>query len=158
MAIVHLTGNIGKDAQLRQIGNNTYACFNVADTERYNSNGQTQERTSWYSCIKADPNGKLTPYLTSGTKVYVTGKISIKEFTASDGTVKKYPEVWVNELDFMQRKEAQPQQQSYQPQQKPQQRPQNVKDLYDYATGGQAHNVRQNAPQTANNTSDELPF
>ena len=161
MATVHFTGNLGKDAQIRQIGQVQYTCFNVADSRRYTDrNGQTQEKTTWFSCMKRDDSGKLTPYLRKGTKVYVSGNLTMEEWTDNDGKVHKYISVMVNELEFMSAKQDE-QQQNYQqpkPQPQPQRPPQNVNNLWDYATGGQQPNVQQRAPQAPQQTSEELPF
>lgn len=176
MNIVSVTGNIGRDATLRQMGNGQYACFSVADSRKYNKDGQQQEKTTWWSCMKSDPNGKLVQYLTKGTKVTVTGRASMDEYQGNDGQQHTYLSIMVNDLEFMtgngQQSQPQAQPQQYQPQQyqsqqyqqqqytQPQRPPQNVKDLYDYATGGQAHNVRQNVPQTPNQQpqGEQLPF
>lgn len=156
MATVHFTGNLGKDAQLRQIGQGQYTCFNVADSRRYTDrNGQTQEKTTWFSCMKRDDSGKLTPYLRKGTKVYVSGNLSMDEWTDNEGKVHKYISVMVNDLEFM----SQKQQEEPKPQPQPQRPPQNVNNLWDYATGGQQHNVQQRAPQTPpQEDGDDLPF
>lgn len=160
MATIHLTGNIGADAQLRQFAQKQYACFRVADTRRYTDvNGQQQEHTTWYTCMKRDDNGRLCPWLTKGTKVYVHGSFSVEQYQAKDGTTKQDNRVMVADLDFMSGK---PQQQTYtpaQPQPQPQKPPQSVNNLWDYETGGQQHNVQQRAPQAPPQAEeDDLPF
>ena len=110
--------------------------------------------------MKRDDSGKLTPYLRKGTKVYVSGNITMEEWTDNDGKVHRYISVMVNDLEFMSAKQDEPQQnyQQPKPQPQPQRPPQNVNNLWDYATGGQQNNVQQRAPQAPNQQDEELPF
>lgn len=61
------TGNIGKDAELKQIGGNNYACFSIAITEKVKG----ESRTTCVDVVKYDKEGKLTPYLKKGVRVQV---------------------------------------------------------------------------------------
>ena len=102
MAIIHFCGNIGRDAELRNIGNKQYAVFTVADTHRYtDSNGTPQSETTWFRCLKADQSGKLANYLKKGKKVYVYGDFRLTSYQNKDGQTKTECSVWVNSLDFM---------------------------------------------------------
>ena len=169
MATIHLTGRIGADAQPRQFAQKQYTCFRLADTRRYtDGNGQQQEQTTWYTCMKRDDSGKLCPWLTKGTKVYVHGSFSVEQYQAKDGTTRQDNRVMVADLEFMSGKpqqqtdtpeQAQPQQYQQQQYTQPQRPPQNVNNLWDYATGGRQMNVQQRAPQTPpQEEGDDLPF
>ena len=68
------TGNIGKDAELKQIGGNNYACFSIAITEKVKG----ESRTTWVDVVKYDKEGKLTPYLKKGVRVQVIGKPTMR--------------------------------------------------------------------------------
>ncbi|MDY5487856.1 MAG: single-stranded DNA-binding protein [Butyricimonas virosa] len=71
------TGNIGKDAELKQIGGNNYACFSIAITEKVKG----ESRTTWVDVVKYDKEGKLTPYLKKGVRVQVIGKPTTSGYT-----------------------------------------------------------------------------
>lgn len=90
------TGNIGKDAELKQIGGNNYACFSIAITEKVKG----ENRTTWVEVIKLDKDGKLTPYLKKGTRVQVIGKPTTSGYTNRNGDIVTSITIWANELEF----------------------------------------------------------
>lgn len=91
------TGNIGKDAELKQIGGNNYACFSIAITEKVKG----EARTTWVDVVKHDKEGKLTPYLKKGTRVQVIGKPTTSGYTNKNGDIVSTLTIWVmNDLEF----------------------------------------------------------
>lgn len=91
------TGNIGKDAELKQIGGNNYACFSIAITEKVKG----ESRTTWIDVVKYDKEGKLTPYLKKGVRVQVIGKPTTSGYTNKNGDIVSTLTIWVmNELEF----------------------------------------------------------
>lgn len=91
------TGNIGKDAELKQIGGNNYACFSIAITEKVKG----ESRTTWVDVVKHDKEGKLTPYLKKGVRVQVIGKPTTSGYTNKNGDIVSTLTIWVmNELEF----------------------------------------------------------
>ena len=91
------TGNIGKDAELKQIGGNNYACFSIAITEKVKG----ESRTTWVDVVKHDKGGKLTPYLKKGVRVQVIGKPTTSGYTNKNGDIVSTLTIWVmNELEF----------------------------------------------------------
>ena len=91
------TGNIGKDAELKQIGGNNYACFSIAITEKVKG----ESRTTWVDVVKHDKEGKLTPYLKKGVRLQVIGKPTTSGYTNKNGDIVSTLTIWVmNELEF----------------------------------------------------------
>jgi len=91
------TGNIGKDAELKQIGGNNYACFSIAIAEKVKG----ESRTTWVDVVKYDKEGKLTPYLKKGVRVQVIGKPTTSGYTNKNGDIVSTLTIWVmNELEF----------------------------------------------------------
>lgn len=91
------TGNIGKDAELKQIGGNNYACFSIAITEKVKG----ESRTTWVDVVKHDKEGKLTPYLKKGARVQVIGKPTTSGYTNKNGDIVSTLTIWVmNDLEF----------------------------------------------------------
>ena len=91
------TGNIGKDAELKQIGGNNYACFSIAITEKVKG----ESRTTCVDVVKYDKEGKLTPYLKKGVRVQVIGKPTTCGYTNKNGDIVSTLTIWVmNELEF----------------------------------------------------------
>ena len=91
------TGNIGKDAELKQIGGNNYACFSIAITEKVKG----ESRTTCVDVVKYDKEWKLTPYLKKGVRVQVIGKPTTSGYTNKNGDIVSTLTIWVmNELEF----------------------------------------------------------
>ena len=97
-----LIGNLGRDAELKEIGGNQYAVFNVAHSERRTDrNGQSQETTTWVRCLKRDQNARLCPHLLKGKKVYVDGRLSLGSYVTQQGETRYELSIWVDNLEFM---------------------------------------------------------
>ncbi len=101
-----LTGNIGRDAELRTLDSGTTAIsFNVAVTEKYKDrSGQQVENTTWVNCTKwVQPGGstKIADYLKKGTKVLVEGKPSARAYTANTGEAKASLELRVDNIELL---------------------------------------------------------
>lgn len=92
-------GTLGKDSELKQIGNYSYVTMNVAKTEK-----QGQEKvTDWINCNKSAGKNPdiLLKYLKKGAKVLFYGKLEVKEWTNQQGEVKQQITLWVDELEFV---------------------------------------------------------
>jgi single-strand DNA-binding protein len=87
-----ITGNIGRDAELRTIGSGKSVLnFSVAAK----SGGKTAEPV-WFDCsVWGERGTKLAQYLTKGTKVTAVGSLSKHE-----GNGKTYLKLDVQEIDF----------------------------------------------------------
>ena len=99
-------GILGKDAELKQIGNYNYITLNVAKTDKQ---GQGQEDvTDWVQCnkIAGKTPENLMKWLKKGTKVLFYGKLDVKDWTNQQGETKLQFTLWVDELDLI----SQPQQ------------------------------------------------
>lgn len=90
-----VVGNLGRDAELKTIGNTSVLSFAVA-SERKTKGEKT---TLWVSCSLWGSRGEtLARYITKGTKVAVTGELSTRE---SAKTGKTYLEVRVDQLELL---------------------------------------------------------
>lgn len=77
-------GNLGRDAEVKNLNGNQFVSFNVASTESWtDKNGVRQERTTWVSCILNGDGGALLPYLKKGKRVYVSGEGSVKLYSSA---------------------------------------------------------------------------
>jgi single stranded DNA-binding protein len=92
-------GILGKDAELKQIGNYNYITMNVAKSEK-----QGQETlTDWVQCNKFAGNSpaNLMQYLKKGTKVLFYGKLDVREWTNQQGETKVQFTLWVDEMELI---------------------------------------------------------
>lgn len=92
---VQLFGNVGKDAEVKMIGDKEQVSFTVADTEK--KKGETV--TNWVSCLYGNKN--VAPYLKKGQKVYVRGLLLCNIFKTKDGESKVGYTVFVNKLALL---------------------------------------------------------
>lgn len=105
MNLFSCTGNIGRDAQVRNAGSSTVCGFAVGVSSGWGDNKQTL----WLDCSiwGKQAEGQLPQYLTKGAKVALTGELGEREYTANDGTQKKVLTMRVNTVDLIGSREAQ---------------------------------------------------
>ena len=103
MITIIISGNLGNDAEVREINGKKYARFTVASTR----NGKDGKETTWVECLKSDNEGKLTPYLTKGNAVSIVGGVTLTTYEGRDGTTRAKLTCWVNELQLLGGKPAQ---------------------------------------------------
>ena len=85
MSIVHISGRIGRDGEVRKVGDGNVCNFSVAENVGFGDSKKTQ----WWSCALWGNRGdKLAPYLTKGSAVTVCGEVSVREYNGKDGTAK----------------------------------------------------------------------
>ena len=78
MLTVNLIGNLGADAEVKNIQGKLYLTFRVAHSERFTkADGTVIEETQWVSCISSQ-FVNLQPYLKRGQKVFVFGELKAK--------------------------------------------------------------------------------
>lgn len=71
MLLLNILGNLGKDAEIKNINGKDYLSFSVASTEKKGD----QEVTTWISVL-AGNNPNLLPYLRKGQQVFVSGRMT----------------------------------------------------------------------------------
>lgn len=78
MATVTIIGNLGKDAEIKDINGKRLVSFSIADQSGFGDNKQT----NWYSVNIWDGLAKtnFVDYLKKGQKVMVVGELSTKEY------------------------------------------------------------------------------
>lgn len=77
-------GNLGRDAEVKEINGQIVIQFSIGINEPYTNNqGQKVDKTTWVNCSKWQEKGSKTgivQYLTKGTKVLVEGKVDIQQW------------------------------------------------------------------------------
>lgn len=95
MIAATVVGNLGRDAELKTVGNTSVLSFAVASERK----AKGEKTTTWVSCSLWGSRGEaLAQYLVKGTKVAVTGELSTRE---SAKTGKTYLEVRVDQLELL---------------------------------------------------------
>lgn len=81
MLQITVIGNIGANAEIKEINGRQFSAFRVASTSRRGG----QEETTWVSVLSFYSE-KLHPFLVKGQQVYVIGDGRISTFTKRDNT------------------------------------------------------------------------
>lgn len=93
MNILTIAGQLGRDSELKQAGQEQILRFSVADSQG------KEKPTIWHNCTLWGRRAtSLQQYLTKGQNVTVTGSITQREYTDKDGQKKTAQEVKVNDL------------------------------------------------------------
>ena len=116
---VQLIGNVGKEPENRQVGDNVVIKFTVATTERFTDrNGQQVDNTEWHNVEYWSRNGGILQYLHKGTQVYVEGKLKTDSWQGQDGKTNYKTSIRAQVLQLLggkpQGQQAQQYQQGYQ--------------------------------------------
>lgn len=138
MNIINITGNLGRDAEVKQVGGSTVMNFSVGVKTGFGDS----ENTCWVSCALwgKQAESKLADYMVKGQRVSVSGEFSMREYD-SQGITKQSLECRVNQIGLEGKSYGAPQQQR-QPAASPIQK---------------THSPQQQAP-SMDNFDDDIPF
>ena len=143
---VQLIGNVGKEPENRQVGDNVVIKFTVATTERFTDrNGQQVDNTEWHNVEYWSRNGGILQYLHKGTQVYVEGKLKTDSWQGQGGKTNYKTSIRAQVLQLLGGK----------PQ--GQQAPQYQQQGYQQAPQGQAPQYQQGYPQQGFQQSGVFP-
>ena len=100
---VILIGNLGQDPEIGETsGNKRWARLSVATSEswRDKASGERKERTEWHRVVVWGDGlaGMIKQYAKKGTKLYVSGKLTTREWE-KDGTKRYVTEIVVQGPD-----------------------------------------------------------
>lgn len=94
MNSITITGNLGKDAEMRALNDGTpVLSFSVADNQ-----GKDKPSIWWSASLFGKRAESLQQYLTKGQQVTVVGTVSEREFTDKGGNKRKSMDVRVNDI------------------------------------------------------------
>ncbi|MEO5564550.1 MAG: single-stranded DNA-binding protein [Chitinophagaceae bacterium] len=87
MIKMQVIGNLGKDCVVNTVNGKSVINFTLAHTEKYkDSQGTSQEKTTWVDCAYWTDRTAISPYLIKGKQVFVEGTPEVRTFTRQDGT------------------------------------------------------------------------
>lgn len=92
-----LIGNLGRDPEIRTMPNgNEVASFSLATTDHWKdkTTGERKERTEWHKIVVFTSGlvGIIKSYVKKGTKLYIEGSISTREYE-KDGVKRSVTEI-----------------------------------------------------------------
>lgn len=86
MIKLQIIGRLGGDCVTNEVSGKNVINFNVANTEKFrNSQGMTQERTTWVRCAYWTDRTAVATYLKKGQLVYVEGSPEVQAYKRQDG-------------------------------------------------------------------------
>ena len=118
---VILVGRCGNEVNVRTVGDQKVASFNLATSERFKGkDGNMVEQTEWHSITIWGRLAEVAEkYVTKGTQLYLEGKIKTEKYTDNEGHDKYVTRIIANTMQLLGGKpEGQPAQQSQPVQQK----------------------------------------
>lgn len=94
-----MTGNLGRDAEVKSLGGSTVCNFSVA----LSSGWGDKKTTTWINCALwgKQAESTLPTYLKKGQQVALTGELSTREYQANDGSTKVSIEMRVSTIDLI---------------------------------------------------------
>ena len=94
MNSITITGNLGKDAEMRALNDGTSVLsFSVADNQ-----GKDKPSIWWNASLFGKRADSLQQYLFKGQSVTIVGTVSEREFTDKEGNKRKSMDVRVNDI------------------------------------------------------------
>jgi single-strand DNA-binding protein len=90
---------LGRDSEIRQLPSGALV---LSFTAANNIGFGDKQQTIWVRCSMFGARGeKLSQYLTKGTKVWVTGELTVREYNGNDGATKYSIELNVRDLALL---------------------------------------------------------
>ena len=102
---VLIIGNVGGDPEMRYTPNgNPVTSFSVATNRRYTVEGEQREETQWFRVSAWNRLAETcNQYVTRGMKVYVEGRLSVREYVGQDGQTRTSVDVTAFDVRFLDR-------------------------------------------------------
>jgi single-strand DNA-binding protein len=96
-----VSGRVGQDAEVKNVGDNTVCSFSVAHTEKVYG-ATLSEKTIWVTCsIWGERGIKLAPNILKGTYVVIEGSGSVNGYlNKNTGTAEAVIRCMVNSIEF----------------------------------------------------------
>ena len=97
-----LVGRVGKDSELKQVGQHQLLEFSLAGDTGFGD----KKVTSWFNCaIWGERAEKIQGYITKGKQVYVSGELTLRKYTTKEGKEGVSADLKVSQVDFIGGKE-----------------------------------------------------
>lgn len=100
-------GNLGKDAELKPVGNDFVLSFSIGANEKWkNKDGEKQERVEWFNCSLWGKRAEaLAKFLKKGNRVLVEGKLRTDKYE-KNGETRYATKVIVSEVVLLDGKKS----------------------------------------------------
>ncbi len=100
-----LSGNLGSDATIKEVGNNKVIHFDIAVSRTYkNANGEKVEKTDWVRADiwrSKDTDTKFVDYLKKGKRIFIEGEPYSSGYKTKNGEIQSSLGIKVKEFEFL---------------------------------------------------------
>ena len=106
---VILVASVGKDPEVRMVGEAKVATFSVATNEKYKDSktGEWKENTEWHNIVCWRNTAELAEkYIAKGTQLYIEGKLRTRTWE-KDGEKRYVTEIVAENIQFLGKKDSQ---------------------------------------------------
>ena len=101
MNIISLTGNLGRENEVKQLSSGTTVLNNSIGV-RSNAKVGGEYKTSWFNVSIFGKSAEIfNQYTKKGSKVFLTGEVRIREYKKQDGTNGMSVDLLVNNFEFL---------------------------------------------------------
>lgn len=98
---ITLTGNLGKDPELRTVGDTQLTTFSVASSETYTKNGEKVTKTEWHTVKAWGRTAEvIAQYFKKGSKILLTGKLEYEKWE-TDGKKNERAVIVLRTFEFI---------------------------------------------------------
>ena len=98
-----LIGHLGRDPELKQVGDTHVCTVSMATSEKFkNKEGKVVENTDWHALVfwgRAAEN--IAKYCTKGSQLAIEGKMKTRSYEDKAGVTKYVTEVLVTSFEFL---------------------------------------------------------
>ena len=83
MLKIELIGNLGADADIKDVNGSKFVTMRVANTDKWkDEQGNTKERTTWIDVTYNNVESSVVPFLKAGVKVFIRGNGSTRIYSS----------------------------------------------------------------------------
>lgn len=105
---IEVIGNLGKDAEVKSVGQSNVISFSVADSSEFtDKNGERQSTLQWINCEYWRKNPNVAEYLKKGTQVLVIGELRTDNYKDKQGNERQSYKLRVSSLNLLRGKNVQ---------------------------------------------------
>ena len=98
---ISLTGNLGRDNEIKQLSSGKVVLNNSIGV-RSNSKVGGEYKTSWFNVSIFGKSAEIfNQYTKKGSKVFLTGEVRIRDYKKQDGTTGMSVDLIVNNFEFL---------------------------------------------------------
>jgi single-strand DNA-binding protein len=102
---VMLIGNVGKEPEMTYTPSGSAVTkFTLATNRRWTDkqSGEKKEETTWFNIVAWDRQAEtISQYVHKGSKIYIEGRFTSREYTDKDGVQRRVFDVIVSEMELL---------------------------------------------------------